>query len=283
MLGGAGVVATSQPQADVTRRSRAEDKALVFAPNGPMLKAASLDQHEPVADMLWMRSVLIFGERWKVDPDPTWIAWLRGTVLAVTDLDPTWRSPYFYGGSLLRVLGDIDGSDAVFKRGAEALPDDGYFAFNYAMNMYLYHADPTGAAAWMERASTGKSAATWYASAAAALRRDGGDLEGAIRYLEEQRKAEKTDAERADTDYQLGRLYHDRLAKQFLPACEAYAAANHAPPPSAEAFFHWAGTATPTNPRGDAWIVGADGCIRSEAAEHERVRRLLKAERPYLQ
>ena len=144
-LAGGATVALSQPRADVTRMQRAAENPLVFAPNGPMLQAASLDQAEPLADLLWIRAVLVFGERWKTDLDPVWIQWLRGTMLAVTDLDPHWRSPYFYGGSLLRVLGDVDGSDEVFKRGADNVPDDGYFAFSYAMNQYLYHDDTTTA------------------------------------------------------------------------------------------------------------------------------------------
>ena len=280
---GAGTVAMAQPRADVTREQRASLNALVFAPNGPMLKACSLDQAEPLADLLWMRSVLVFGERWRIDPDPTWIEWLRTTILATVDLDPTWRSPYFYGGSLLRVLGDIEGSNAVFKRGAEALPNDGYFAFSYAMNLYLYQDDPLGAAEWMDKAAIVPGSVSWYASAAAAMRSRGGDLAGAITYLEQKLAAATSDAEKTDTATQLSRLYHDRLAAQFLPACQAYAAVNHAPPPSPEAFFAWAHTPVPENPRGDAWVIGSDGCVRSEGAEQERVRRLRAAETRFLQ
>ena len=279
---GAGAVAVAQPRADATRQLRTSMNALVFAPNGPMLKAFTLDQAEPTADLLWMRSVLVFGERWRLDPDPTWIAWLRGTILATLELDPGWRSPYFYGGSLLRVLGDVDGSDEVFKRGFEALPNDGYFAFSYAMNLYLYREDPIAAAEWMDKAAHAPAAATWYTAAAAALRSHGGDREGAIAYLESERTKALSEPQRADLDMQLGRLYHDRLVEQFHPACESYLEAHHAPPPSPEAFFAWANTAVPTNPRGDAWVVGGDGCIRSDGAEKGRMFRLRRAEAPYL-
>lgn len=279
---GAAVVAIAQPHADATRRARAEDKTLVFAPNGPMIRATSLDQHEPTADVLWIRSVLVFGDHWKRDPDPTWIAWLRGTILAVVDLDPTWRSPYFYGGSLLRVLGDIDGADAVFSRGADALPDDGYFAFSVAMDHYIYREDPTLAAEWMERAATAPKGGRWYAAAAAALRSHGGDRDGAIAYLEAQRNAAPSEPELADIDTQLGRLYHDRLAEGFLPACEAYRELHGHPPPDPESLFSWARTPVPPNPRGDAWQIGNDGCVRSVGAEESRLRKLRKAERSFL-
>lgn len=247
-----------------------------------MLRAASLDQHEPLADLLWMRVVLVFGERWKVDPDPTWVSWLRGTILAVGDLDPTWRSPYFYGGSLLRVVGDIDGSDEVFKRGAEAIPQDGYFAFSYAMNLYLYRDDPAGAAVWMDKASLANKSATWYAAAAAAFRSHGGDRDGAIAYLEGKRATELSEPELADVDVQLGRLYHDRIAERFLIPCETYRAEAGGPPPTPEAFFAWANTPVPTNPRGDAWTVGTDGCVRSAGAEASRIRKLRRAEMGFL-
>lgn len=275
---GSALVGFAQPRADATRRARAEDASLVFAPNGPMLRAASLDQHEATADVLWIRSVLVFGDHWKRDGDPTWIAWLRGTILAVVDLDPAWRSPYFYGGSLLRVLGDIDGSDAVFRRGAEAIPNDGYFAFSFAMNQYIHRDDPALAADWMERAAAAPRAGTWYAAAAAALRTRGGDRDGAIAYLEERRSAAPSEPELADIDTQLGRLYHDRVAETFLPACSAYEEQHGGPPPDPSTFFTWTGSPIPTNPRGDAWIVGSDGCIRSAGAEVNRVRRLRRAE-----
>lgn len=279
---GAALVGIAQPHADVTRRVRADDKALVFAPNGPVLRAASLDQHEPAADILWVRSVIVFGERWKVDPDPTWATWLRGTVLAVIDLDPKWRSPYFYGGSLLRVLGDIDGADAVFERGADALPDDGYFAFSFAMDQYIYRDDPTLAAVWMERAAAAPQAGRWYAAAAAAMRDHGGDRDGAIAYLERQRTVAHSEPELADIETQLSRLYHDRLTTAFLPACRAYRSSNGSAPSSPEAFFLWAGTPVPVNPRGDAWVVGLDGCVRSAGAEVTRLRRLRRAEGVFL-
>lgn len=279
---GASVVAVAQPRADVTRQERANLNALVFAPNGPMLKASSLDQAEPLADLLWLRSVLVFGERWRVDPDPTWIAWLRGTILATVELDPGWRSPYFYGGSLLRILGDIDGSDEVFKRGAEALPKDGYFAFSYAMNLYIYREDPLAAAEWMDKAAQSSTRATWYSSAAAALRSRGGDRDGAIAYLESKRITTVSEPELADLDLQLGRLYHDKLAASLKPACEQYAAEHHAAPPSPKAFFDWTGTEVPKNPRGDAWVIGGDGCVRSAGAEGTRITRLRRAEAPYL-
>jgi len=277
VLGGTAA-AVSQPLADITRTQRAASNPLVFAPNGPTLRAASLDQEEPLADLLWIRAVLVFGERWRTDLDPTWIVWLRGTVLAATDLDPPWRSPYFYGGSLLRVLGDIDGSDEVFKRGADNVPSDGYFAFSYAMNQYLYHEDPAAAADWLDRAAREPGAARWYSAAAGAMRSHGGDREGAIAYLEGRQREELSDPERADVDIQLARLYHDRLAATFAPACAGYEQQYGEPPPSAAAFFAFAGTAVPVNPRGDDWVVGGDGCVRSRGAEATRLLRLRKAE-----
>lgn len=275
---GAAAVAVSQPLADVTRTQRAASNPLVFAPNGPTLRAASLDQEEPLADLLWIRAVLVFGERWKTDLDPTWVQWLRGTVLAVTDLDPTWRSPYFYGGSLLRVLGDIDGSDEVFKRGADNVPHDGYFAFSYAMNQYLYHDDPAAAADWLDRAAREPRAVRWYTAAAGAMRSNGGDREGAIAYLEGRQRDDLSDPERADVGLQLGRLYHDRLAASFAPGCAGYERQHGGPPSSAADFFAWAGTPVPVNPRGDDWVVGGDGCVRSLGAEATRLVRLRKAE-----
>lgn len=279
---GVGVVAGSQPRADVTRRERAIDTALVFAPDGKMLRAATLDQHEPVADLLWIRTVLVFGERWNQDPDPTWITWLRGSIHAVTELDPRWRTPYFWGGSLLRILDDIDGSDAVFLAGIKNLPDDYYFPFSYGMNFYLYHDDPIEAAGWIELASTLPNGVPKYAGLAAKLRSSAGDRSGAIASLIERKQEATDETEIADLDLQLSHLYHDRLVDELKPACKAYQVATGHPPDSPADFFAWANIATPDNPRGDAWSVGQDGCVRSVAAEAARIRRLRINERAFL-
>lgn len=277
LVGGA-VVAGAQPEADRTRHERAIDNALVFAPNGPVLRAASLDQHEVVADLLWVRAVLVFGDRWTHDPDPTWIAWLRGSIVAVTQLDPAWRTPYYHGGTLLRVLGDIDGSDAVFKAGAAAFPDDYFFPFSIGMNLYLYRDDPEGAVPWIDAASRMPGGPRQYAGLAAQLRSKGGDRAGAIAYLRERRREAGSDPERADIDDQLGRLYHDSMVDGWTARCRAYRQAHGGPPASPEAFFAWMGVAVPGNPRGDAWVVGNDGCVRSAGAEPARLRRLRAAE-----
>jgi hypothetical protein len=282
IISGVGVVAASQPLADVTRRERAIDTALVFAPDGKMLRAATLDQHEPVADLLWIRTVLVFGERWNADPDPTWITWLRGSIYAVSELDPRWRTPYFWGGSLLRILDDIEGSDAVFLAGIKNLPDDYYFPFSYGMNLYLYHDDAAGAAGWIELASRLPNGVPKYAGLAAKLRSTGGDRSGAIAYLLERKQEATDDTEIADLDLQLGHLYHDRLVDELMPSCKAYRAAKGQAPLSSADFFAWANIATPDNPRGDAWIIGTDGCVRSASAETARIRRLRTAERSYL-
>lgn len=274
---GAALAAVAQPRADATRTPRGERAAVLFAPDGATLRVAASGFHEVAADVLWFRAALVFGERYQADPDPAWTEVFARTVLAVTELDPTWRTPYFYGGSLLRVLGNIEASDEVFRRAVEHRPDDWYFAFSLGMNEYLYRDDPRAAAAWFERAAALPKAPAWYAAAAAAMRHAAGEREPAIRYLRDVLQRTESPAIRADTERQLGRLLHNQLVDGWEGACKAWRVANGRRLERPEDLARL-GFTLPPNPRGDAWVVGLDGVVRSAESEADRLGKVRNAE-----
>lgn len=275
---GMALVGLGLPRVDHTRTARSIDNALLFLPDGREMDLAATGQEEALADLLWARAVLTFGERWGADQSAEWVEWMHRMVLVVTELDPHWRTPYFYGSSLMRVLGDVDASDEILRRGFRELPNDPFFPFSLGMNCYVYREDPGCAARWFEVAATKPGAARWVAGAAARMREDAGDRRAAIAYLERSVAEATTEEARADSLWQLGRLRHNDIVDAWTPACRAFAAELGRPPTSAEEFARWAGRPLPSNPRGDEWVVGADGIVRSEAAERERVRRLRQAE-----
>ncbi len=269
---GALVVGAAMPEVDRTRQARAVDEALVFVPNGQMLKAAGAGQEEAIADLLWVRAVLIFGERFRGPEDVPWTRWLRAMLLAVTDLDPDWRGPHFWGGIMLRVSGDIDGSDEILRRGERARPEDPFFPFSLAINAWMYREDNDLAAEYAERAAHKPGAPGWYGAAAASFRSHAGDRRAAIRFLEESRDATQNEALRRDAERQLRRLYHDDMVDRWAAACaEHYArTGTRLQRPEDLALL---GFTLPANPRQDAWVVGADGVVRGTEAEAERIRR----------
>lgn len=272
-LAAALAVGAALPAVDATRTARSIDNALLFLPEGRQLRMAATGQEELLSDVLWMRAVLTFGERWGSDTSTAWPEWMKRMVLVVTELDPSWRTPYFYGGALLRVIGDLEGSNEVFRRGHEALPDDFFFPFSLGMNAFVYGGRPGEAARWLEVASGLPDAPRWIAGAAAKMRADAGDRRAAVAYLEGVVRDTDREEVRADAEAQLGRLRHDDLVDAWTPLCRQFEAERGRRLQTPDELAAYAGRPLPPNPRGDAWTVGADGVVRSERAEAERVRR----------
>ncbi len=272
LVGALGVYA-GLPAADVSRIPRGEDNALLFAPNGAEIKLVATGNEEVIADILWVRAVIIFGERWQRDPDREWVTWLVTVIDAINTLDPRWRTPYFYGGILLRVLGEVDASDLVFQRGAEAMPEDWFFPFSVGMNYFIVREDDENAAIWLDRAAPLPGAPPWIASTVAELKQRGGDRSAAIQYLQDLMRTTPSPEVKADAERQLRRLFHNAFVDSWAETCRAYRDRTGAPLASPDQLAELLGHELPPNPRGDAWVVGADGVVRSAVAESERVRR----------
>ncbi len=269
-------VMVASARADATRSARAVDDALIFVPNGGALLLVSSGFAEPMADLLWVRAVLTFGERYDAEADRSWAVWLRSMIEAVNTLDPTWRTPYFCGGDMLRVAGDIEGSDALYERAMVELPNDEWFPFSRGMNAFLYRSDPEEAAVFMERAARLPSAPAWYAGTAASMRSRNGSHAVAERFLREQLDATQDPGVRTHLTWQLAKVEQATLVQTWAAACRAWRDA-HGPLARPEDLA-LLGFVLPENPRGDAWIVGRDGVVRSEGAEVDRRRRTIAAE-----
>lgn len=279
---GAALVGLAVPNVDATRQARQADDALLFVPSGDQLQLGASGFEEAIADVLWVRAVLIFGERYDRESGDEWNEWLLRTVRAVNTLNPHWRTAYFYGGALLRAEGAIDGADVVFTEGADHFPDDPFFPFSVGMNAYLYRNDPATAAEWLEKAAARPGAPSWYAAAAAAMHQKSGARETAIAFLRE--TAAKTDnpAVKQDSEVQLNRLLHNELVDQWSAVCREFRERNGRPLASPAELEQITGKKLPDNPRGDGWIVGLDGVVRSPGADEERLRHLRQDEWPLI-
>jgi hypothetical protein len=274
------LVARGLPAADATRRPRNVKQALVFVPDARTARAASFGFEEPFADLLWSRAAVEFGRAEGRAAHVALRDWFSATVETTIALDPRWRTPYFYGGVLARLTEDYATSSRVFERGAEAFPDDWFFPANRGINATLYENAPSTAAAWMERAAALPGAPFWYRANAAASRAQGGQRAIAIAMLERDLAAETDPVVRGDMDQMLGKLRHEAIVEAWAPACRARRA-DGSPLRSPEDLTAL-GFALPENPRGDAWVVGSDGVVRSERSERERVRRNRMDDRRWL-
>ena len=257
-------------------------------PNGPALRTAAMGYHTMLADFLWLRTVLVAAEVYD-DPQPEKIAWLRESLLAISVLDPEWRTLYFYGGGFLRVIEDIEGSNLIFELGHEALPEDPYFPFSRGMNSYLYpdaqdhEASMLEAAEWIERAAELPGTPGWYKGTAAVFRSEAGSgqREVAIEYLEQQLELETRPVARATFERRLVILRHDQIAELLEQARVGYEARFKVPLDDLNLLVDQ-GKELPLDPRGGEWVIGADGAIRSSILEEEHAERARRIEREFL-
>lgn len=270
LAAGAALAALGQPRADATRHVRQLDALLVFVPSAEGVRTASSGFEEVAADLFWVRTVLLFGERFgRTNDESEWVEWLVRMTDSVTTLDPTWSTPYHYGSGMLRVVNAIPASSTLLERCAEHRPDDYWCPMSRGMNDLLYAKNPAAAAEWLYQAARRPNAPPWYGAAAAAMQSDAGQRRAGLKYLSD-RLAEETDPRVIESlERQRGRLIHDELVDAWATDCQRWRD-EHGPLARPEDLATL-GHPLPPNPRGDAWIIGADGVVRSEGAEAERI------------
>jgi tetratricopeptide (TPR) repeat protein len=273
MVGAAALAHHSQRAVDELRFAGQQEALALAEPNGGALRVASMGFHTGLADVMWVRAVLRFVDI-EEGKQPEGVRWLRTMLLATAELDPAWRTVYFYGGGMLRVCGDIDGSDELYKRGFEVLPDDAFFPFSVGMNAYLYRDDREAAFTWLEQAASLPGAPAWYGAAASAFLAEEGERQAALAYLNQQLKEETRPAARETLQKRMMRLMHEELAEQLNRRRVEIEAQTGAPLVSLDALGP-----LPDDPYGQGWVLAPDGEVRSAAREEIEARRARKNER----
>lgn len=273
-LGGAAHLA--QERADQIRSAEHDGQVSWAEPNPDAVRVASMGFQVAVSDLLWVRGILLFAQM-MATRDPAQVQWLGAMIDTVSTLDPKWRTSYFYGGAMLRALGDIDGSDRIFERAARELPDDPYFPFSVGMNAYLYRGDAVTGAEWLSRAAAIPGAPAWYGAAAAGFLSRSGQREAGVHYLRE-RLDETTDpAIRASLQMKLDVLVHDELSDRLGARLAALRDAGG----GAAVDLSSLGP-LPPDPYGEGWVLAPDGVVRSPLRERHEARNAVKAERATL-
>lgn len=277
---GAAVAHRGHVVNDAVRHETSAAVELLVMPSGESLRIASMGYAVHLADLFWVRTVLTFGERFSEDPNPDWQLWLTRMIEAVTTLDPQWRTPYFYGGTMLKVTGAVEGSNVIFEKGHAALPDDYFFPFAIGMNHYLGLGDAETAAVWVKRAAERPDAPGWYAAAARGFIVESSQRPVAIRFLREE-LALATDPElRAPLESKLRGLMYLELEDQFVTLAAAYQVRHGRPPSTPEDLIEPGGIAElPGDPLGGTWAIDVDGAIRSDVQIADLARRALARER----
>ena len=258
-----GMVGSHRAQlgTDECRWMEAEGHRQIFVPSPEATKVASLGFDLIVADLLWTRAVLLFVDFLDSESEHGAV-WTRTVLQTVTELDPLWRTPFFYGGSMLRLLDDLDGSDEVFTAGMEAFPQDAYFPFSLAMNAYMFGEDLEKATEYLTKAASLPNAPKWYRNAAAEFIHRGGQRKAAVTYLNEQIETANSDRERQLLITKRNDLLYAQMIDVIGDRQDKWERHFGRPVSDPEVL-----EPLPPDPKGGEWIIGGDGRVRSSKVE----------------
>lgn len=182
-----GLVRSGHRHVEAWAPPEAASQSIQFLPSGKALGLVAMGYDEFLADLLWVRTTILFGDRFGQDEDLDWYSWLYHMMDLATDLDPQFRAAYKYGGIMLRVDGVfVDQSTMMFAKGMHAMPDEWYFPFGVAMNYFMYKGDRRLAGPYMQRAALAGEGPFYLRNLAASLMDGTRDLEVALAFLEEE-------------------------------------------------------------------------------------------------
>ncbi len=142
-----------------TRKQRVgfpESVDVLYLPSDTALHLFSLGHKEALANLLWVKTVLYFGERMMTNRDYTY---LTDYLDAVLTLNPRFRRVYLWAGAVmmynLRQITNesVWASIHYLERGAEVFPGDWEILFSLASNYLreLQSDDPAQVAEWRQK------------------------------------------------------------------------------------------------------------------------------------
>lgn len=279
----AGGAHLCQRGVDEGRRESAAKHRRDTVPSGPILRVASSGFHVLVADVLWMRTVLAFGEIHDEDTlaEHGFGDWLAGSVFAISELDPQWSTPYQWGGLMLEVAEEPQAAKELYLRGVQVFPDEYRFWFALGMLEYFNFEDPVAASEAMAKAAACPGAPEWFRVASLTYGSDRETEEAGIQFLRSQLESTPDPDLRASIQERIQRLEHQRLEGQIAQV-KAELEAQVGPILSLAALEEAAGRPLPEDPMGRGWVIDVDGQVRSEGIAEERADRDLRSARALL-
>lgn len=167
----------------ISTRQRLGEK-LIYIPSGRFLKAATLGFHVVLADLLWTRAVIYFGEHYHTDKD---YRWLYSLLDATTTLDPKNILAYRFGGNLLALEGDdVKRSIELLKKGIRNNPDEDWrLYFLLGFDYFYYMEDYVSAAKYLEKAARMPGHPAYLPRLVARMYAKGEKTDTAIEFLQE--------------------------------------------------------------------------------------------------
>jgi tetratricopeptide (TPR) repeat protein len=144
-----GLVVSAWQARPHTQRPYLHDN--LYLPSGKFVSEASLGYHQLAADMVWFSAVQYYGGYRKEDHD---LAYFKGLIDIVTELDPHFVFPYVFGAVVLsQDMGSIDTAIDLLKKGMAQNPEAWELPFEAGFLYYTDAKNPDMAARYFDLAS----------------------------------------------------------------------------------------------------------------------------------
>jgi hypothetical protein len=166
----------------------------------------ALEFRSVAADYLFVRTTQFYGgktQNSEETPRGTWL-WLYSNLYVVTDLDPYFEDPYYFGNAVLTWGGQMfTQANKLLQRGTEARDWDWQLPFFMGFNKFYFLNDNKGGADDLLMAAQRPGAPPFLPSLVSRLYNNAGKTEIAIALLTDFRRNEKSD--------QLKKIYEVRI------------------------------------------------------------------------
>jgi hypothetical protein len=242
----------------------------LYLPDGEYLKIASLGYRELIADLLWIQSIQVMGEK-KVSEYSG--RWLYRALDVITTLDPKFVRAYEAGGLALTTLVVLpEESNRLMMKGMRHNPAEWKLPFLIGINYYYELYDDAKAAEYMAQASRLPGAPSSLATLAANLYVSGHSPQQAVNLLTALYEEATDDSAKQLLEVRLKIVLTERDLQLLEQAINRYRMQNGQFPPTLEALVR-AGllSALPVEPSGGRYLYDAKSGAVSSSEMTERL------------
>jgi hypothetical protein len=242
----------------------------LYLPDGEYLKIASLGYRELIADLLWIQSIQVMGEK-KVSESSG--RWLYRALDVITTLDPKFVRAYEAGGLALTTLVVLpEESNRLMMKGMRHNPTEWKLPFLIGINYYYELYDDAKAAEYMAQASRLPGAPSSLATLAANLYVSGHSPQQAVNLLTALYEEATDDSAKQLLEVRLKIVLTERDLQLLEQAINRYRMQNGQFPPTLEALVR-AGllSALPVEPSGGRYLYDAKSGAVSSSEMTERL------------
>ena len=202
----AGVTMATRDARPYTQRPYLHDN--LYLPSGTFIEQASLGYEQLAADLTWFSAVQYYGGYRKDYHD---LAYFKGLIEIVTDLDPHFEFPYIFGAVVMsQDMNSTEDAIALLKKGMAQNPTSWRIPFEAGFIYYIDEHEPEMAARYFDLASRMPGGGDRAKRFAAFVYSQAGHAETSIRMWEEL-------IEQTDEPYmrELAQRYIDKLRAEL--------------------------------------------------------------------